>query len=149
MTERLKDLYAAYARQAQDVRKKARVTDGMFGMGEDPKNDPCHGAFYENVSDWIDTFCATAPTAKGAAEALLFMMEAPAGQEKKDSYWMMFAALGSARKLVPGLNRQDAQALLERMEQLYPRHLRLPAQEQLYRELKKKAGKQLRPFKGK
>lgn len=149
MTERLKEIYAEYARQAQQVRKKARVTDGMFGMGEDPKKDPCHTAFYENVAGWIDAFCATNPTAEAAAETLLFMLEAPAGQEKKDSYWMMFAALGPAWKLVPLLDKAGAEAAFVRMGELYPAHLRMPAQEQLFRDLNRKAGQTNRFWKRK
>lgn len=140
MVEQLRKRYTDYAEQVQQLRKNARVTDGMFGMGEDPKKDPCHMAFYENVAGWIDDFCATSPTAEAAAEALLLMLEAPAGQEKKDSYWMMFAALGLARKMVPLLDKAGAEAAFVRMGELYPAHLRMPAQEQLYRDLKRKAG---------
>lgn len=140
MMEQMSALYEAYDLQVEQLWKKSRVTDGMLGFGKDPRNDPCHMVFYERVEAWIDGFCGQNPQAAEAEEALLWMLETTATREKKECYGMMFAALGLARKLVPLLDQTGAERAFVRMGKLYPVHALMPVQEQLFRDLKRKAG---------
>ena len=138
--EQLKALYEDYAQKALEVRKRARLFDGVMGFGEDPKKDPCHMAFYEAVKEWAEAFAATEPSPEEANEAISFFIETPAHNRERECYWFMYANMVFIEKLIPYLNNIYAKALAKRMNFLFPRYDRMPAHQAVFKKLQQ-AGK--------
>lgn len=138
--EQLKAIYEDYAQKALDVRKQARLFDGVMGFGDDPKKDPCHMAFYEAVKAWTEAFAATGPTAEAARDAISFLIETPAHNRERECYWFMYACMVFMEPLIPYLNNTYAKELAKRMNFLFPRYDRMPAHQAVYKKLQQ-AGK--------
>lgn len=137
----LKERYRKYEEEANLVRKKSSPADGLFGFGNDPKNHPCHELFYDDVGKWTRAFLAQEPDPQQSLAAARFLITAPAECSSKESYWMMYAAQGWCRELVRRLDSEGCAALRDVFDELYPRRDRLPVQQELYKALKKGAGK--------
>ena len=141
MLQQLKDRYRQYDEEATQVRKNSSPADGLFGFGNDPKNHPCHVMFYDDVGKWVQAFLATQPDAQASFEAARFLIGAPVECSGKETYWMMYAAQGWCRDLVKHLDADGSAALRDLFDELYPRRDRMPVQQELYKALKKGAGK--------
>ena len=138
--EQLKALYEDYAQKALEVRQKARPFDGIMGLGDDPKNHPCHEAFYLAVKEWAEAFAAAKPSPEEANEAISFLIETPAHSREQECYWFMYACMVCMDPLIPYLNNTYAKALAKRMNFLFPRYDRMPAHRAVYKKLQQ-AGK--------
>ena len=141
MLEQLKERYLRYDEEATLVRKKASPADGLFGFGNDPKNHPCHELFYEDIGKWTKAFLETKPNAQDALAAARFLIEAPKTRASRESYWMMYAAQGWCRELVGLLDAAGCAELRTLFDELYPKRDRMPVQQELYKALKKGAGR--------
>ena len=141
MVQKLKERYARYVETARKVRRKAPATAGLFGMGDDPRKNPCHEAFYEDVASWAAEFRASNPDEKAANEAVSWIIEAAAEHRDEDAYWFMYAVHGHCKELIPLLAPADCARLVQFYDEQYPRRDRMPVQKEVYRLLKKRAGK--------
>lgn len=133
--QQLAKLYEDYRLKVIEIRKKARFFDGVFGLGDDPKKDPCHEAFYQAVKEWIDAFAAGSPTPEEANAVVSFLLETPAHNRESESYWFMYAVMVFMDPLIPYLNKADAKALAKRMNFLFPRYDRMPVHQVSYKKL--------------
>ena len=141
MIQRLKDIYQRYDEEIRKVKAKAKPMDGLFGMGDDPRKDPCHMRFYEGVERWVQDFLKTAPNAKDALEAARVIIEAPAAHREGPTYWFEVAAHGLCRDLIGTLDAAGCRELKDFYDKNYTKRERVPVQDQLYKLLKKSAGK--------
>lgn len=141
MIQKLKDIYQKYDEEIRAVKAKAKPTDGLFGMGDDPRNNPCHMRFYEGVGQWVKDFLKTGPDVKSALEAARVIIEAPAAHRDGPTYWFEFAAHGLCKDLVGVLDAAGCRELKEFYDHNYPKRDRMPVQDQVYKLLKKGAGK--------
>ena len=141
MLQQLQERYRQYDEEAALVRKKAGPADGLFGFGNDPKNHPCHELFYEDVGRWTKAFLETRPSPQDCCEAARFLIEAPKTRASRETYWMMYAAQGWCRELVCRLDAEGCAQLRTLFDELYPKRDRMPVQQELYRALKKGAGR--------
>lgn len=138
MVTQLKTIYTDYAEITKAVRKKARAFDGIFGLGKDPRKDPCHEAFYDQVGAWVTEFLATEPTQDVLMEVAMYLVEVPAEYKNEECYWFMFAAQGHMKPMIGQLTPENRTQLKTRLEQLYKKMDRMPLQNEL---LKMLAGK--------
>lgn len=138
--ENLRQLYADYLAEADKVRKNASVFAGIFGLGDDPRKNPCHEIFYQNAGNWVKDFVASAPAREQALEAASFLLEEPRKNTNAEGYWFLYVCVGFIRDLIPFLDREDCKQLAERMNTLYPRRERMPLQQETLKMLQK-AGK--------
>lgn len=138
--EQLKTLYQDYHQKVIDIRKKAHFFDGVMGLGDDPKKAPCHQAFYDDVKNWVDAFASAGPSPEDAQAVASFLLETPAHNREGESYWFMYAAMAFIEPLIPYLCKEDAKALAQRMNFLFPRYDRMPVHQTVYKKLLK-AGK--------
>ena len=141
MLQQLQERYRQYDEEANLVRKKASPADGLFGVGNDPKNHPCHEMFYEDIGRWTTAFLASAPTPEQSYAAARFLIAAPVECSSKESYWMMYAAQGWCRELVCRLDAEGCGKLRDVFDDLYPKRDRMPVQQELYKALKRGTGK--------
>lgn len=137
--EKLKAIYGKYIQDVAKVYKDAKPMDGLFGWGDDPRKDPCHMRFYEEAEQWVKDFQAADETE--TFEVVRFMLEAPAEHRGKQCFWFMYAAHGLTRELIPGLTNQHCAQLQAFYDEAYPRRDRLPVQKEVYKRLKKGAGR--------
>ena len=137
--ENLRQLYADYLAEALNVRKKASAFAGIFGLGDDPRKNPCHEAFYEKAQEWTKAFVAGEPTGEQAQEVAQFMLEEPFKHIGAEGYWFLYVCIGLIRELIPFMSREACGALAERMNALYPRRDRMPVQQETFKMLQKAA----------
>lgn len=137
--QQLKDIYQKYVEEVAKVYKDAKPMDGLFGWGDDPRKDPCHMRFYEDVEKWAKAFGAETLTRDRAYEAVRFILETPAAYREKNCFWFMYAAQGHARELIPLLDRTQCALLRDFYDDAYPKRDRMPVQKDVYKLLKKGA----------
>lgn len=133
----LKSRYAQYEQEAREVKKNAPPFAGFWGWGDDPRNDPCHARFYEDVGAWTANLAASRPDGAVVYEAARWLLLAPAECGEKEARWFQYAAQGHCKLLIPLLSREQCGALADLFDQYYPRRERLPVQTELYKLLKK------------
>ena len=137
--EKLRKRYEDYVEQAIMIRKKAGPLAGIFGLSNGPQDDPAHVIFYEDVQKWVADFMKTDPDGAASFEAARFLICASAEMGQADSYWMMYAAQGLARVLIPRLTAENCRLLQNFYDENYPAKERMPVQKDLYKQLKKGA----------
>lgn len=131
----LVEIYDAYYQKAADVRRKASPLAGIWGMGDDPRKDHCHEAFYEAVQNWVEKFADPDPGA--VLEAVKWILSAALDHQGQDVYWYLYAAHGLTLPLIPRLHPADCKALFQWYDASYPKRDRLPVQQQVWKLLKK------------
>jgi len=139
MMEQLKNLYTEYAQKVKEVRKAARPFDGVFGFGNDPRNNPCHEEFFAAGGQWAEQFAAAGPDQAQLLEAALFILEEPLQYKDRECYWYMFASHASLKPLIGVMTPETAAQVLSRFRELYPKRDRMPLQKQLLKALEKAA----------
>ena len=137
--QQLQAIYDAYITQSASVLQKASAFDGLWGFGNDPKKDPCHMKFYEDVDRYIDELLRADPSQEQAFQAAQWIVHTPPKYEKQAVYWCMLAVHGPCKKLVPLLSREHCALLRDFYDAVYLRRDRLPVQQELYKALKKQA----------
>lgn len=141
MLKQLQMRYGRYVEEAAAVAEKAPAMAGFLGFGSDPRNDPCHVRFYEDVGQWVQDFCAAGSDADGAYRAVHWMLTAAAAHRDEPSYGFLYAAQGHCKELIGCLSREHCAELMKLYDALYPRRNRMPVQQEIYKLLRKGAGK--------
>ncbi len=140
--EALKARYHEYIQYNQSLFAKAKITDGLFGLGNSPKRDSGHTKFFQDVAAIVEELSAQPLTAAEAAEAVRWMLEADAlAGQNTSAVWMIVAAQQHAEKLIPFLPAPEAARILLDYSKRYPKHQRLPIQTQLMKRLKAQSKK--------
>lgn len=135
--EKLQEIYSEYIQTVARVYKEAKPMDGVFGWGDDPRQDPCHMRFYEGVQQWVENFLKTAPDSEDTFRAVRFILREPSLHQGESCFWFMYAAQGLTRTLIPLLDRTQCNLLREYYDASYPKRDRMPAQNEVYKLLKK------------
>ena len=139
MLQQLKERYEKYEQDVVQLERDKTAFDGLFGMGNDPRKDPCHMRFYEDVGQWVGEFLKTAPDSEELYEAAHWLLMAPARWRETPVFWFMYASQGFCRELIPMLAPGECGRLLALFEQAYPRRDRMPVQKEVCRSLQKQA----------
>ena len=139
MINELKGLYEDYLKESVEVRRKAPMFAGWLGLGNDPRKNPCHEAFYDATIAWTERYVASNPNQENVMEVARFMLETPEKFRDYDAYWFMYVAIGNIRPLIPLLAKDDCKALVKRFDELYKKRDRMPLQVETYKKLVKAA----------
>lgn len=137
--EQLKGIYEKYIQDVDRVCGSAKPMDGLFGMGDDPRKDPCHMRFYEDTEQWTKAFLNGGPGEAEVFEAVRFMLETPAKYAEHSGFWFLYAVQGLTREMIPLLQGVHCTGLRDFYDENYPRRDRMPVQKEVYRLLKKGA----------
>lgn len=133
-------LYEEYEAKFQAQERKRKPLEGSFGLGGGPGSYHCHDEFVEQVKALLHAPETEALSPEGTRLLLEYIYFAPArhpgGQDAV--YWMKLAVHGLTMELLPRLEPEDAKTLYSAYRDAYPRRNRLPAQEALLAELKKR-----------
>ena len=135
----LKEIYEAYIQKSARVTADAPALAGVWGMGEDPKNHPCHIEFYEAVEAFLTDFLSQPHPEEILYEAAGWIIRTPAAYKDQAVFWYMFAAHGLCKPLIPLLTPAHCAELREFYDDNYPKFDRMPVQRDLYKLLKKRA----------
>ena len=139
MINELKGLYEDYLKESVEVRRKAPMFAGWLGLGNDPRKNPCHEAFYDATIAWTERYVASNPDQEKVMEVALFMLETPEKFREYDAYWFMYVAIGNIRLLIPLLTKDDCKILVKRFDELYKKRDRMSLQVETYKKLVKAA----------
>lgn len=137
--ERMQLAYESYFDAAQQVLQNARISDGLFGMGDDPKKHPCHQVFYDSLSQTLEQANGEALTAEEAGEIVASLLHAEAQHPEQPDMvrWMLSAVQGLALPFIPKMTGADAAPLLRWYRRYYPFLERFPMQKKVIAALKK------------
>lgn len=139
-TAMIRSIYDSYFEKALAAEKNRKPTDGMFGIGKKPGDDPCHAEFAAELETAIRAYRDAEPSSPEVRGLLEYMYQIPKSHEDpKSIYWMLIAVHGLTAELIPLLNAQDADALKTCYAAAYKRWERLPVQQQILRALKQAA----------
>lgn len=137
----LKQIYENYVQKAKQVERKAGPLDGFLGLGNDPRNHPCHMDFYEAAGQWVSAFASRKPDQEQVYQVALWILEEAARYAGTIVYGFLFAAHGFCRELIPMLSGQQCAQLRDLYDEKYPPRDRMPVQKEVYKLLKKGAAK--------
>lgn len=140
MLQQLQAMFAAYDEKASQVKKNTKGIGGVWGMGEDPRNHPCHEEFYYQVEQWVKEFLAAQPDRAVVAAVAKFLIGAAAERRDQDSFWFSYAAQAHVMPMISWLEPAVCKELVTYYDSLYTKLERLPVQRNLYKKLVK-AGK--------
>jgi len=146
--EQLYQLYQAYEEKAKAVRRKASRFAGAFGLGDDPRKHECHEDFFEDVGCWVQEFLEENPDSGEIVQAVCWILKAADAHRDTDVYWMMYAAQGHVKELIPRMPRETCRKLLDWYEDAYPALDRLPAQQEIVRQMRRHCGAENRKSSG-
>lgn len=137
--QQLEAIYDKYQQDLAKVYKDAKPMDGLFGWGDDPRKDPCHMRFYEAMEQWIGGFSAREP--EEVYPVVRYVLTFPAAHREKHCFWFTFAAQGLIRDLIPFMTAAQCREMREFYDEAYPKRERMPVQKDVYKLLKKHAGR--------
>ena len=126
--------------RAADRQERNRKPSELFGLKFGPSDDPLHDRFAQDMAALLSDFASEKPDSAALRPVLEKLWRAAKDHpEPKSAYWMLVAVQGLSRELIPGLSREDAAALMKDYERTWPRHARLPVQDDVLKRLKKAA----------
>lgn len=126
-----------YVEAVNELQKKRKFLDGLFGFGSHPGNAACH----EILDQKVEALCRKAGEALDASEqaslADAVLRSERAWQGPEYARLMMAAIQRHVIPLLPSLSPETKKELLTWYEKEYPRWKRLPVQDQVISALKK------------
>ena len=132
----IRKMYDDYFEKALAAERNRKPTDGMFGIGKKPGDDPCHTEFAAELEAALNEYAAEKPASADVRALLAFMYSVPKSHEEpKSVYWMLLAVQGLTLPLIPLLSPEDAAVLKKGYAAQYRRWERLPVQQQVLKAL--------------
>jgi len=125
-----------YDAAVQEVQKNRKFFDGLLGMGTHPGSAACHDTMDRRVAE-ICGQAAESADAGEKAELVWAVFQAEGSWKGPEYARLMLAAIQRhTLPLISGLEETDRKELAEWYRKTYPRHKRLPMQEQVLKALK-------------
>lgn len=135
--ETLNGIIDDYIARCSEVLANSRPGDGLLGLGNDPRNDPCHEQFYVELEAAAKAIASEAPGSDEAYGAVCVILKAATSKACPDmARWMLTAAQKHAAPLIPLMAADRRIELRAWYDDNYPRRLRLPVQKDIYKLLK-------------
>ena len=135
----LNALYDQYAEKYLAVWKESAPLSRVFDVGSTPRNHPCHMEFLESLGRWTEAFLQSDPSYSDLLSVTHWLLKASEAKESPTGgpVWVLYAAQGMAKPMIPLLQSEDRAELRQAYDQLFPARKRLPVQKEVYRLLKK------------
>ena len=144
----IRALYDDYLADIAQKEAKRKLGAGLFGSRGGVRDDPCHERFAGDVEAALGRFAGEDHTPEEIRALLEYIYFSPESATQANSaYWMLLAVHRLTGPLVSALPTEDAAALAERYDTVYPRRARLPVQDEVLDTLRERAG--LKKRKGK
>ena len=137
----IRALYEAYIARVEELERKRRPGEGIFGLRGGPADNPCHDEFASALQEAVAAYAAEGHTSEEVSSLLTYMFDTPKQhREPRSAYWMLLAVQSLALELIPALTPADADVLRRSFARDYPRWERLPVHDKLLKALKARAG---------
>jgi len=137
---RLHVIYEAYLAKTILLERDQKPGAGWFGLKGGVADDPCHDRFAEELHGFFTELSGSGADSAAVREIMEYVLSAPQKADApRAAYWMLIAVQGLTRPLLPLLSPADAGAVGALLERLFPRSQRLPVQDKLLRELRRRA----------
>lgn len=133
----LQKIYYDYEQELAEAHRKSSIFSGIMGQGtlNDPRSAPCNQKFLADTEAWVKAFAASAPEEAAAEQVCRWILDAAKEHRNRPAYWHYLVAQGYVKELIPVLSAACCQALAADYNKQYPKRVRLPIQEDLYRSL--------------
>ena len=141
----LEDAFTVYRQDLEAYAKKSKPTDGLLGFGRSLKDDSCHDRFDGRVKEAVDGVIAASPAPEEAARAVKTLLRDDMSSWPLAAQWMLRAVERHSIPLIPFLAPEAAAAFLKAYAARYKRWDRLPAQQEIFKALKNRAGAEKKP----
>ena len=126
----------SYLETVEELERKRKPGEGIFGMRGGPADNPCHERYSETVRQLLDDFAGQNPSSESVRRVLEELYAAPVLHRKPlCAYWMLIAVQRHSLGLIDLLSTQDAKALFDRYSKDTPRRDRLPVQNEILKKL--------------
>lgn len=128
----VRELYEAYAAEAERLERERKPGQGIFGLPGGPKDHPCHEQFGLRLEALLARIAAQEPSSDELRPMLEYIYRAPREHRSPQTvYWMFQAVHGLTAALAEKLDPADARALQDEYAKTYRRWERLPAQKKV------------------
>ena len=135
--QEVQELYRSYIVKAEELERSRKFSDGLFGIGAKPADDPCHTRFAEDLEQLLNRQAGEVFLPGEAAAVLEYIWFLPLEyREPASIYWMLLAVHGLTEPLIGALSPEERAALAQKYGKAYPRWDRLPVQKNILKELK-------------
>ena len=136
----LRAIYEAYLDRTLSVERSQKIGAGWFGLKGGVADDPCHDRFADELRAYFEELAQSGADSAAVREVMEYVISAPQKADApRAAYWMLIAVQGLTRPLLPLLSASDAGTVCALLEKIFPRSQRLPVQDELRRELRKRA----------
>ena len=131
----LQQIYADYEKSLTQAHKRSSIFAGIFGQGsfDDARSDPCNREFLEKTEAWVTAFAASEPEKEAAEHVCFWILDAARNHRNRPVYWYYLVAQGYLKILIPVLLPDTCRKLALEFNRQYPKRIRLPIQEEVYR----------------
>ena len=127
----------SYLKFVEELERKRKPGEGIFGLKGGPADNPCHEQYSETVRQLLEGFARQNPPSGLVRPVLEELYAAPKRHPRPAcSYWMLIAVQRHSLPLIDLLSPQDAFDLYVRFSRDVPRHERLPVQTEILKKLK-------------
>lgn len=138
LKDTLEQITNNYLEKEHSLEKKAPPLAGIFGFRFGPKYDSCHEDYYDNMINAVKEYMQNGTNEQESFEAAEYIITAPAVvYSNNTSKWTVVSGQASIKPLLGELTPEHKKTLIDLMDQYYPKHQRVPLQEEIYAMLKK------------
>lgn len=131
--DEIKSICSDYLVTAEKVYKEARPLAGIFGIGNGPKNDPCHLKFYQDLEAKAKELADSDVPEEEKYEATCYILHLDETDCNETMRFMLTAAQGVTKDLIPVLSREHKDELAAWFNKAVPKRMRLPVQNDIFK----------------
>ena len=138
ISDELKTITEEYISTTEALLADKKFGEGIFGMPDRSKSDPCHVNYFNAVKDVIEKAVAAGLSPAEADDITEFLLRGNASQPCNNlASWMIIAVEQFAMQTIPFISRSKKEELFQYYSKKNPRLQRMPFQQQIVKALKK------------
>lgn len=138
MMDELKALTEQYITATDALIADKKFGEGIFGMPDRSKSDPCHVNYFNAVKELVEASVSSGVSTEEADAAATYLLrDNPSDTCNSLASWMIIAVEQFALQFIPSMSSQQKKDLLASYSKKYPRLQRMPFQQQIVKALKK------------
>ena len=138
ISDELKTLTEKYISTTEALLADKKFGEGIFGMPDRSKSDPCHVNYFNAVKDVIEKVVAAGLSRTDADDIAEFLLRGNASHPCNNlASWMIMAVEQFSLQIIPFMSDSCKDDLSRFYSKKYPRLQRIPFQQQIVKALKK------------
>lgn len=137
LKDTLEQITDRYLAKEQNLEEKSSPFAGILGFHFGPKYDSCHEDYYNDMIAAVNAYVQGEIDEQDCFEAAEYIITAGASISHITRKWAVVSGQASIKPILKELTPEHKAALIRCMDRLYPKHQRVPVQEEIYKMLKK------------